>query len=104
VLVTFYGGAKVLLSPTATEMFHRHNANTVVGMSLISISFAALGTSPTPAAPCIVAGCNLLQKKIAGPSMMLGLRDANLKQGASSMLPIILFATVPFTILLCLNT
>jgi len=42
VICTLYGGAKVLLAPTIFEYLHSENSNTAVGMSLLSISAAAL--------------------------------------------------------------
>jgi len=42
IICTLYGGAKVLLAPTIFEYLHPENSNTAVGMSLLSISAAAL--------------------------------------------------------------
>ena len=40
--LTLYGGAKVLLAPIINEYMYKENANTTVGMSLLSVSAAAI--------------------------------------------------------------
>jgi len=48
IVTSVYGGTKVLMAPVVAEYMHAENANNVVGMSMMSISIAAL-VGPTAA-------------------------------------------------------